>query len=90
MILILILVIGLVSWALHLMQEAMDKSEFSLMLAGLLVSSAAAALVAVYLLMGHYMAYRSDLARYYQYQSSHSTAQLSGQVSYWYEDRTSY
>ncbi|MGK7888586.1 MAG: hypothetical protein AB4042_04585 [Leptolyngbyaceae cyanobacterium] len=88
MILILVLVVGLVSWALHLMQEAMDKSEFSLMLAGLLVSSAAAALVAVYLLMGHYMDYRSDVAQYYQ--TSRNVSQLSSGVSYWYQDSVSY
>ena len=72
MVLILVVVIGLVSWALHLMQEAMDRSEFSLMLAGMLVSSAAAALVAVYLLVGHYVSYRSEIAKNYQslYQAS--------------------
>lgn len=35
------------------------------MLAGLLVSSAAAALVAVYLLMGDYMVYRQGVVQYY-------------------------
>ncbi|NEQ99968.1 MAG: hypothetical protein F6K30_25255 [Cyanothece sp. SIO2G6] len=86
MVLILVLVVGLVSWALHLMQEAMDRSEFSLMLAGLLVSSAAAALVAVYLLMGHYMAYRSDVTQYYQ--SFRDVSQLSSCSSHWYQDIT--
>ncbi|MGF1499249.1 MAG: hypothetical protein ACFB8W_20845 [Elainellaceae cyanobacterium] len=61
MVFILVVVIGLVAWALHLMQEAIDQKEFSLMLAGFLVSSAAAALVAVYLLMGHYMSYMTDM-----------------------------
>ncbi|MEM9213913.1 MAG: hypothetical protein AAGD25_06160 [Cyanobacteria bacterium P01_F01_bin.150] len=65
MVLILVVVIGLVSWALHLMQEAMDRNEFSLMLAGVLVSSAAAALVAVYLLMDDYVAYRANVVQYY-------------------------
>lgn len=51
------LVIALVSWALRLMQQALDRREFSLMLAGCLVSSAAAALVAVYFLMSSYVGY---------------------------------
>jgi hypothetical protein len=62
MFLILIIVIGLVAWALHLMQEAIQHREFSLMLAGFLVSSAAAALVAVYFLMGHYVGYMEEMA----------------------------
>jgi cytochrome b subunit of formate dehydrogenase len=62
MIFILILVIGLVAWALHLMQEAIQHREFSLMLAGFLVSSSAAALVAVYFLMGNYVGYMSEMA----------------------------
>jgi hypothetical protein len=51
MIVILGIVIALVAWALHLMQEAIDKKEFALMLAGLLVASSAAALIGVYFLM---------------------------------------
>jgi hypothetical protein len=51
MILILGIVIALVAWALHLMQEAIDQKEFAFMLAGLLVASSAAALVGVYFLM---------------------------------------
>lgn len=62
MILILIVVIGLVAWALHLMQEAIQRREFSLMLAGFLVSTAAAGMMAVYFLMGHYMGYMSEMA----------------------------
>lgn len=80
MVLILVLVIGLVSWALHLMQEAMDRSEFSLMLAGILVSSAAAALVAVYLLMGDYMAYRQGVVQYYN--AYHQASDLYEDISY--------
>ena len=41
------LVIALVAWALQLMQAAMDKREFSLMLAGCLVCSAAVGLATV-------------------------------------------
>ncbi|AZB72251.1 hypothetical protein [Synechococcus elongatus] len=57
MFLILLIVIALVMWALQLMRQAIDRREFSLMLAGFLVSSAAAALVAVYMLMNSYMGY---------------------------------
>lgn len=60
---ILVVVIALVAWALHLMQEAVQRREFSLMLAGFLVSSSAAALVAVYFLMGHYVGYMTEMAQ---------------------------
>jgi len=60
---ILLIVIGLVAWALHLMQEAVQHREFSLMLAGFLVSSSAAALVAVYFLMGHYVGYMTEMTQ---------------------------
>ncbi|XPM58254.1 MAG: hypothetical protein EDM05_011100 [Leptolyngbya sp. IPPAS B-1204] len=59
---ILIVVIGLVAWALHLMQEAIQHREFSLMLAGFLVSTAAAGMMAVYFLMSHYVGYMSEMA----------------------------
>ncbi|HEY9699791.1 MAG TPA: hypothetical protein V6D10_21200 [Trichocoleus sp.] len=59
---LLVIVIGLVAWALHLMQEAVQRREFSLMLAGFLVSSAAAALMSVYFLMGHYFGYMTEMA----------------------------
>jgi hypothetical protein len=55
MLIILAVVIALVAWALHLMQEAISRQEFSLMLAGTLVASASAALMGVYFLMGNYM-----------------------------------
>lgn len=74
MVLILLVVIVLVGWALHLMQQAMDQREFSLMLAGFLVSVAAAALVSVYFLMGNFMGYMNQIAtqaelnaEYYEY-----------------------
>lgn len=57
LILILAIVIALVAWSLHLMQQAVDRSEFSLMLAGTLVAFSAAAMVAVYFLMGNYIGY---------------------------------
>ena len=62
MILILVVVIGLVAWALHLMQEAIQRREFSLMLAGFLVSTAAAGMMAVYFLMSHYVGYMTEMA----------------------------
>lgn len=69
MIFILIIVIALVAWALHLMQEAIQSQEFSLMLAGFLVSVAAAAMMAVYFLMGHYVGYMTQMAqRAYAYE----------------------
>ncbi|BAS57694.1 MULTISPECIES: hypothetical protein [Leptolyngbya] len=59
---ILFIVIALVAWALHLMQEAIEQKEFSLMLAGTLVAVAASALVGVYFVMGNYMGYVSHLS----------------------------
>jgi hypothetical protein len=58
---ILFVVIGLVAWALHLMQEAIQRREFSLMLAGFLVSTAAAGMMAVYFLMNHYVGYMAEM-----------------------------
>jgi uncharacterized protein YybS (DUF2232 family) len=58
---ILVLVVILVAWALHLMQEAVSRQEFSLMLAGGLVASASVALVSVYFVMGNYMGYVNQL-----------------------------
>ena len=54
---ILIFDVALVAWSLHLMQEAVEQQEFSLMLAGTLVALAAAAMLIVYFLMGHCIAY---------------------------------
>ncbi|MEL6131575.1 MAG: hypothetical protein AAFR30_16950 [Cyanobacteria bacterium J06628_4] len=55
--LIIAIVTGLVIWALRLMDRALVSQEFSLMLAGFLVASAAAAMVGVYFLMSDYMVY---------------------------------
>ncbi|MGV2827284.1 hypothetical protein [Myxosarcina sp. GI1(2024)] len=49
---ILIFDVALVAWSLHLMQEAFDRKEFSLMLAGTLVAASAAAMLVVYFIMG--------------------------------------
>ncbi len=62
LLLILLLVIALVAWALRLMEKAIQSQEFSLMLAGFLVASSAAAMMAVYVLMGHYMMYMQESA----------------------------
>lgn len=50
---ILIFDVALVAWSLHLLQEAFDLQEFSLMLAGTLVATSAAAMLVVYFLMGN-------------------------------------
>ncbi|MFZ4640436.1 MAG: hypothetical protein ACOYMP_08560 [Nodosilinea sp.] len=55
--LLLAIVIALVAWALRLMDQAIKVQEFSLMLAGFLVASSAAAIVGVYFLMGNYRIY---------------------------------
>lgn len=62
MILILIAVIGMVAWSLHLMQQAFEAQEFSLMLAGCLVAAAAAAMMVVYFLMGDYVVYMTQMS----------------------------
>ena len=46
-ILMVFVVVALVGWALQLMQAAMDQGEFSLMLAGCMVCSAAVGLATV-------------------------------------------
>ena len=55
MFLIFAATIGLVAWAMHLMRRALDRREFSLMLAGFLVVSAAGALLTVYFLVQNSM-----------------------------------
>ena len=63
LIVLLLIVIALVAWALHLMQEAVTRQEFSLMLAGTLVAFSAAGLMGVYFLMGNYMGYLTKFSR---------------------------
>lgn len=72
LIIILAIVIALVAWSLHLMQAAVDRREFSLMLAGTLVAFSAAALVGVYFLMGNYIGYMTqiDHTSIYEFSSS--------------------
>lgn len=63
LLLILVVVIALVAWALRLMEQAIQSQEFSFMLAGFLVASSAAAMMAVYFLMNHYMVYMDHTER---------------------------
>ncbi len=63
MLIICVTTIGLVSWALHLMQRAIEDREFSFMLAGLLVVCAAAALLGVYFLMDSYWSFMDQVAQ---------------------------
>ena len=60
---ILIFDVALVAWSLHLMQQAFDHREFSLMLAGTLVGMSAAAMLVVYFLMNSYLCYLSRIAQ---------------------------
>ncbi len=76
---ILAIVISLVAWSLHLMQEAIERREFSLMLAGTLVAFSAAALVGVYFLMGNYLGYMTRIAHPpSSYEYSYYDGQLVG------------
>jgi len=70
LIIILAIVIALVAWSLHLMQQAADRREFSLMLAGMLVAFSAAAMVSVYFLMGSYVGYITRTVHYPQQDAS--------------------
>jgi hypothetical protein len=60
---IFVVVTALVIWALRLMQKAIEQQEFSLMLAGCLVATAAAAIMGVCFMMSDYMGYVSQLAQ---------------------------
>jgi hypothetical protein len=60
---ILIFDVALVAWSLHLMQEAVEQQEFSLMLAGTLVAMSAAAMLVVYFLMGSYIGYLAQMSQ---------------------------
>ncbi|NEO58910.1 MAG: hypothetical protein F6J98_00125 [Moorea sp. SIO4G2] len=54
---------SMMAWSLHLMQEAFDTQEFSLMLAGTLVAMSAAAMLVVYFLMNSCMGYITQMAQ---------------------------
>lgn len=64
MVVLLIIVIGLAGWSLHLMQQAVNHREFSLMLAGTLVAVAASGIMVVYFLMQSCMGYIMSAAQY--------------------------
>jgi len=87
MFLILIFIVALVAWSLHLMQEAFDRQEFSLMLAGTLVAMAAAAMLAVYFLVGDCMIYLNRMAehsaRLSQYRDPLDSAIVTAQAEPW-------
>jgi hypothetical protein len=78
LIILLVIAIALVAWSLHLMQEALDRQEFSLMLAGTLVAFSAAALVGVYFLMNNYIGYLTQISHQPVYDFSAYDAQLVG------------
>lgn len=79
--LIIAIVTGLVVWALHLMDRALVSQEFSLMLAGFLVASAAAAMVGVYFLMSDYMVYMHQSELLFQEQYPSDFWMLDDQIS---------
>ena len=60
---ILVFDVALVAWSLHLMEEAVQHREFSLMLAGTLVALSAAAMLVVYFLMGDCMSYLMNVSQ---------------------------
>lgn len=89
MIFILLVVVALVAWALHLMQEAIQSREFSLMLAGFLVSVAAAAMMAVYFLMGHYVGYMAHTAQQFSvYSQAVDSSEWLSSDNWWAENWT--
>ncbi len=80
--LILTIVIGLVFWALRLMDRAVENQEFSLMLAGFLVASSAAAMVGVYFLMSDYLNFIAQAGAAFD---SYDSTMLEGEFPVWFE-----
>jgi hypothetical protein len=78
MLIILVIVTALVCWSLWLMQRALDRKEFSLMLAGTLVASSAAAMMVVYFLMGNCMDYLAA--------ASHSNTVAQSRVEFFLDE----
>ena len=76
----LTIVIGLVFWALRLMDRAVENQEFSLMLAGFLVASSAAALVCVYFLMSDYLMFVNHAHHPFD---SYDAAMIGDELSNW-------
>lgn len=59
---ILVFDVALVAWSLHLMDAAVQKREFSLMLAGTLVAFSAAGMLVVYFLMNNCLSYLMNIS----------------------------
>ena len=78
----LTIVIGLVFWALRLMDRAVENQEFSLMLAGFLVASSAAAMVGVYFLMSDYFMFVNQSNGAFD---SYDAIMLEGELPNWFE-----
>lgn len=76
----LTIVVGLVFWALRLMDRAVENQEFSLMLAGFLVASSAAALVCVYCLMSDYFMFVTHASHPFD---SYDAAMVGEDLSTW-------
>ena len=82
MVLTLTIVIGLVFWALRLMDRAVENQEFSLMLAGFLVASSAAAMVGVYFLMSDYFMFVNQANGAFD---SYDTVMFESELSTWFD-----
>jgi hypothetical protein len=76
------IVISLVVWALRLMDKAVENQEFSLMLAGFLVASSAAAMVGVYFLMSDYFNLMTQAGAAFD---SYDSAMLESEFPVWFE-----
>ena len=85
--LILVIVVGLVFWALRLMDRAVENQEFSLMLAGFLVASSAAAMVGVYFLMSDYLIFMTQANQAFD---SYDTALIESELPVWLDQPTPY
>ncbi len=77
LLIIVAIVISLAAWSLHLMQQAIEQREFSLMLAGTLVAFSAAAMMGVYFLTSSCLAYFSDATHT-------SISPLSSETAIWF------
>lgn len=80
--LILTIVVGLVFWALRLMDRAVENQEFSLMLAGFLVASSAAAMVGVYFLMSDYLNFITQAGTAFD---GYDSAMLESEFPVWFD-----
>ncbi len=78
----LTIVISLVVWALRLMDKAVEKQDFSLMLAGFLVASSAAAMVGVYFLMSDYLNLMTQANSAFD---SYDAALIESEFPIWFE-----